>query len=111
MKVLNIHKRVIDQPKDKIAELLKTLATKNDMILSNKWPPMILSEGLKEGSRGGHGPIRYTVKKFIPYELVQFEFTRPKGFNGTHKFEIVELEKDRMEIRHTIEIKTQGAAI
>jgi hypothetical protein len=112
VKVLNIHKRVINQPKDKIAELLKTLATKNDMILStDKWPPMKLSDGLKEGSRGGHGPIRYTVQKFVPNELVQFEFTRPKGFIGTHQFEIAELENGITEIKHTIEMKIYGMAI
>ncbi len=109
MKVLNIHKRVINQPKDKITELLKTLATKNDMILStDKWPPMKLSEGLKEGSRGGHGPIRYTVRKFIPHKQVQFEFTKPKGFSGTHQFEITELENEKTEINQTIEIKIHG---
>jgi hypothetical protein len=112
MKILNVHTRVINQPKAKINELLKTLATDNDLILAtDKWPPMKLNEGLKEGSRGGHGPIRYTVQKFIPYEFIQFEFVKPSGFNGIHKFEINALEEFKTEIKHTISMNAQGIAI
>ncbi len=65
MKVINIHKRIINQPKAKIAELLKTLSSKNDMLLAtDRWSPMILDNGLHVGSKGGHGPIKYTVKRF-----------------------------------------------
>lgn len=56
MRVLNIHTRTINQPKDKMAELFKTLASKNDKILAtDKWPPMILDNGLQVGSKGPLG--------------------------------------------------------
>ena len=62
MKVINIHRRIINAPKAKTAELLKTLATENDMIIAtDKWPRMRLDNGLNVNSKGGHGPIRYIV--------------------------------------------------
>jgi hypothetical protein len=77
-----------------IAALFKTLASKNDKILAtDKWPPMILDNGLQVGSKGGHGPIKYTVQEFKPDEFIQFAFTRPKGFNGFHKFEMTRLNE------------------
>lgn len=60
MRVLNIHKREIQQPKTEIAKLFKTLATDNDMMLAtDKWSPMKLEKGLQVGSKGGHGPMKY----------------------------------------------------
>jgi len=110
--VINIHKRIINQPKEKVSELFRTLATKNDKILAtDKWSPMKLNNGKKEGSKGGHGPIRYTVQKYIPEEYIEFEFTQPKGFNGIHKFEIIELEKNKTEIKHSIEMNTTRTAL
>ena len=107
MKVINIHTRNINQPKTKIAELFKTLSSKNDMILAtDKWFPMILDNGLKIGSKGGHGPIRYTVQDYQPKKLVQFKFTKPDGFNGFHQFEITELENNMTELKHIIDMNT-----
>lgn len=110
MKVINIHKRVLNQPKEQIAELLETLATKNDKVLAtDKWYPMILDKGLIAGSKGGHGPIRYTVQAYNPGKFVQFKFTKPNGFNGIHRFEIEGLEKNQTEIKHSIKMTTSGS--
>jgi len=112
MKVINIHKRNINQPKVKIVELFKTLSSENDMMLAtDKWSPMILDNGLNVGSKGGHGPIRYTVQEYKPEALIQFKFTKPSGFNGSHKFEISELGENKTELKHTIEMNTTGKAI
>ena len=112
MEVLNIHKRIIEQPKIKVADLFETLATDNDKVWpSEQWPKMKFKEGVKEGSKGGHGPIRYTITKFIPKAYIQFEFTKPKGFNGYHQLEIKEFEMDKTEIKHTIKINTTGIGI
>ena len=109
MKVLNIHKRTINQPKDKVTELLKTLSTENDRIWpKEKWPEMKFKEGIQIGAKGGHGPIRYTTEKYNPNEIIQFRFSKPNGFNGIHKFEIKELDKEKTEIKHTIDMNTEG---
>ncbi|PHR26240.1 MAG: hypothetical protein COA38_15405 [Fluviicola sp.] len=109
MRVLNIHKRTLNQPKSKVTELLKTLSTENDRIWPNeKWPEMKFKNGIQVGAKGGHGPIRYSVEKYNPDEIIQFRFSKPNGFNGIHKFEIIELDKEKTEIKHTIEMYTTG---
>lgn len=112
MKVINIHKRTIRQPKEKIALLFDTLASKNDMMLAtDKWPPMILDKGLVVGSKGGHGPIKYSVQKYVSNEFIQFEFAKPEGFNGFHKFEISQITDQSTLLKHTIEMNAVGSAI
>jgi hypothetical protein len=111
MKVINVHSRIINQPKSKIEELFKTLSSKNDMMLAtDKWSPMILDKGLEIGSKGGHGPIKYTVTKYLPDNLIQFDFIEPIGFNGYHKFEIIEQDKNTTLLKHTIDMTTEGSA-
>jgi hypothetical protein len=107
--VLNIHKRTLNQPKIKVVELLETLASENDKIWPNeKWPAMKFKNGIKNGAKGGHGPIRYSVEKYEPNEIIQFRFSEPKGFNGIHKFEISGLSENQTEIQHTIDMQTVG---
>lgn len=103
MKIINTHKRMIHQPKEKVVELLSTLATENDKIWPNEqWPPMRFREGKKIGSKGGHGIVRYSITKYIPDEIIQFEFSKPEGFNGHHSLNIVPKEDDRTELIHQI---------
>ena len=71
-------------------------------------PKMKFKEGMKVGAKGGHGPIRYTIDKYIPGELIQFQFTQPKGFDGIHKFEMTELADNRVKLTHTIDMHTSG---
>jgi len=112
MKVLNIHSRILEQPKEQISELLATLATDNDMLLAHeKWSPMILDNGLAVGSKGGHGPIGYSIKEYIEGSLVVFEFSKPKGFIGTHRFEINEKGNSQTELKHCIEMNIRGMAL
>lgn len=109
MKVLNIHHRIINQPKTVVVELLKTLATKEDKIWpKEKWPAMRFKQGLIEGAKGGHGPIRYFVKKIVPDESIEFQFTKPTGLIGIHKFEMKEIGKNQTEIKHTIDMQTNA---
>lgn len=109
MKVLNIHTRTIHQPIAKISELLETLSTEKDQIWPNeKWPKMKFKGGIGVGAKGGHGPIRYTVEKYNPAKIIQFRFSKPLGFNGIHKFELKELNIEKTEIQHTIDIQTSA---
>ncbi|MDG1697814.1 MAG: hypothetical protein P8H93_02720 [Polaribacter sp.] len=109
MRVLNVHKRIINQPLYKLERLLKTLATENDMVWPREqWPAMKFKQGLKVGARGGHGPIRYFVEKNKPNEILQFRFSKPYGFNGIHKFEMNELTSEKTEIKHTVDMHTVG---
>jgi len=112
MKIKNVHRRVLNQPKEKIIELFKTLSTENDKIWPfEKWPKMKFKHGIKEESRGGHGPIRYTIEKYDKNNFIQFRFSKPSGFNGIHKFEIIELEREKTELKHIIEMDTVGKGL
>lgn len=110
MKVINTHKRKIDQPINEVARLFRTLATENDLMLAtDKWPPMKLDKGLQVGSKGGHGPIKYFVTDYQQDKSITFQFDMT-GFNGFHKFEITELKTDTTELSHIIEMRTTGFA-
>lgn len=110
MKVINIHTRVLNQPISKIGKLLNTLATDHDMMLAtNKWSPMKLDKGLQVGSKSGHGPIKYFVTEYQPEKSITFQFDLT-GFNGYHRFDIVELGPNKTELTHIIDMTTIGSA-
>ena len=67
---------------------------------------MKFKDGLKVGAKGGHGPIRYTIEIFHPGEIIQFRFDKPQGFNGVHRFEIIELDSQNTFLKHSIDMKT-----
>lgn len=110
MKVLNIHKRVVNRPKTVLIALFKTLASDNDMMLAtDKWSPMRLDQGLQIGSKGGHGPIKYVVIKYEPEGSITFQFDLT-GFDGFHRFELKEIGPETTELSHIIDMTTTGAA-
>nr|WP_321222663.1 hypothetical protein [uncultured Psychroserpens sp.] len=107
MKVINIHKRVINQPKHKVSHLFKSLTTSNDMIWPYKnWPAMRFKKGLEVGNKGGHGQIRYTITEFKEGNHIKFKFTKPHGFNGFHELRINSVGKNSSEIVHCIKMST-----
>ncbi|MGI9552767.1 MAG: hypothetical protein ACR2MT_16300 [Aurantibacter sp.] len=109
MRVLNVHFRVLNQSKEQIEQLFSTLATKEDKIWPfEKWPAIRFKTGLRVGAEGGHGPIRYKVINYYPKGMVEFVFQKPKGFNGTHKLEIVNGSDQSPALKHTIEMNTTG---
>lgn len=106
MKVRNVHRRLIAQAPANLAPLLSTLATLEDRLFPHEqWPAMRFKGGLRPGAHGGHGPIRYQVKKIIPQELIEFEFTQPQDFKGTHRFEVRPVDARHTELVHTIEMR------
>lgn len=112
MKVVNIHSRIIHQPKEKVITLLSTLATKEDKIWPyEKWPAIRFKQGLQLGSSGGHGPIRYTITQFLPEEYIQFDFDSPKGFTGYHALKITSVTENTTEIKHILKMNTAGIDI
>ncbi len=111
MQVLNIHKRIINQPKNKVSELLDNLSSNKDVIWpSENWPAIRFKDGLQIGSKGGHGIIRYTIVDYIEGEYIKFQFTKPEGFHGTHEFNSIEIDSNTTEINHIIKIRTSGVA-
>lgn len=109
MKVTNIHSRIINQPIEKVADLLSTLATPEDKVWpKEKWPKMKFKDGMKVGAKGGHGPIRYSIEELKKGESILFRFSKPNGFDGTHGFKLEALESQKSKITHTIKMTTRG---
>lgn len=65
---------------------------------------------LQVGAVGGHGPIRYDVEEYSTGRLVQFRFTGPQGFHGSHRFEATTVPGGRSRLRHVLEMDTSGFA-
>ena len=106
MKVINIHKRIVN---GNAGELLKDLASDNDKIWPcERWPAMRFRDGLKVKSKGGHGPIRYTITDYKPSEFIEFTFRKPTGFHGTHSFKFLPIE-GKTEVIHKIDMSTSGS--
>lgn len=114
MKIINVHERVYHHTVEVLGQMLTSLSSDNDRLWpSENWPPMILSNGLKPDSEGGHGPIGYYVSKYEKNSLVEFTFTRPKEFLGVHRFEIIRIADNSAKLSHTIEmdLNLKGALI
>lgn len=112
MKVINIHERKIDSEVDLAGILIDSLASKRDKIWPKQsWPPMKFDRPLGIGAFGGHGPIRYYVEEYYKGRSVQFRFTSPKGFDGIHRFDLLELEKGTVIIKHTLKMKAKRWAL
>lgn len=79
MKVINIHQRRINSPIEEVGLLLDDLATKNNKIWPyENWPAMRFKNGVRLNSKGGYGPIRYTITQYIPRVFIEFTFHQPK---------------------------------
>jgi hypothetical protein len=109
-RVENAHRRRMPASKEQVGELLDSLSSPGDRLWpSERWPPMCLDGPLGVGARGGHGPIRYLVEEYEPGSSVTFRFTAPKGFHGTHGFEVVRVGGGS-ELRHEIRMRVTGLA-
>jgi hypothetical protein len=104
MKVINIHKRIVNQPKEKVSQLFKTLATTEDLVWPyENWPAMKFKNGLKIGSKGGHGRVRYTILDYIEGEYIKFQFSKPLGFIGIHELKVYGIDHNKTELVHKID--------
>lgn len=112
MRVLNIHEREIAAEASVVGALLDSLASENDVLWPKaSWPPMRFDRSLSVGAVGGHGPIPYVVEEFHPGQMVKFRFTGPRGFHGSHWFEVLPKGKDCVLLRHTIGMRAEGPAL
>jgi hypothetical protein len=69
---------------------------------------MRLDRGLRPGSDGGHGPVRYRVDRYEPGRLAAFAFTPAFPIVGEHRVVVVYIAGERTLLRHTLEGKPRG---
>lgn len=111
MAVLNVHERLLPAGVTAVGDLLDSLATEGDRLWPGvQWPPMLLSDGLAPGSRGGHGPVRYTVCAYAPGQWVRFTFSGPRGFHGFHEYSVHPVDAEHVILRHTLTMRARGPA-
>ena len=111
MQVCNVHERLFPLPLAVVGALINSLASREDRLWPrDKWPPMRFDRPLAVGAAGGHGPIRYFVEEYRPGQSVLFRFSAPRGFNGTHSFEVEERQGATV-LRHALEMRAAGRAL
>ena len=112
MKVLNIHEREYPAAAERVGRILDSLASPDDALWpKHSWPPMQFDRPLGVGATGGHGPIGYTVEQYTPGQSITCRFTKPEGYDGIHRFEVIASSGDTTKLRHTIEMTTHSRAV
>jgi hypothetical protein len=112
MTVINVHERILDGSTTEVGGLLDRLASADDKLWPrDRWPAIRFDRPLGVGAIGGHGPIRYTVESYKPGQCIQFRFTAPKGFIGSHRLEVERVQDKKTKLRHVIEMELQGMAV
>ena len=111
MKVKNVHERVLAAPVDEVGALLDSLSSSSDRVWPERWPTMRFDRPLQVGAVGGHGPIRYEVEGYAAGRVVRFRFTRPSGFDGSHRYEATGLPQGQTRLRHVLEMDVGGVAL
>ncbi len=113
--VKNVHERLLNTPLSisKAGELIDRLGKGRDDALwpTGHWPPILFDRPLGVGAVGGHGPIRYFVEAYEPGKSIRFRFTAPRGFVGTHGFDVEAVKPEVLWFRHTLTMRLEGAAL
>jgi len=106
----SVHERRISASADSVGRLLETWGSHDDRIWrTDVSEPAFLDRGLEVGSRGGHGPVRYSVTHHEPGRRVELTFEPGRGLVGHHAFEIRPESGDACLVRHELIATTEGA--
>lgn len=104
----SMHERRLPVSRDEVGALIDGLSSPRDRLWPrDAWPSMHLESGLRVGSAGGHGPIRYVVEAYEPGRRARFRFTSPRGLTGFHEFRVSESEGPTV-LSHYLEAKLGG---
>ena len=109
MRIENVHERKLPAGVAAAAgRLIDGLAGVDDRLWPHdRWPAMRLDAGVRTGSKGGHGPIRYEVVEHEPGHLVRFRFLAPTGLVGEHAYEL-DAHSTPVVLRHVLRGHAEG---
>jgi hypothetical protein len=110
MKIVNVHQRRLEATPAQVADLMASLGSADDKLWPAHWPRISFDRPLAPGAVGGHGPIGYVVTAWTPGESIRFRFTKPKGFDGWHSFNVLDASDEDCFLEHRIEMQTEGRA-
>lgn len=106
----NVHEREVDADTADVWELVETLATPSDRLWPvDRWPRLRLSDGVRPGSRGGHGPVRYRVGAVGPGHTVRFDLEPEGGLTGWHGFQVTATSSGS-RLTHTLVLERPSIA-
>jgi hypothetical protein len=105
----NVHVRRLPVAPPEVGRLLETLGSADDQLWRSRLGlPMVLDDGLRPGSSGGHGPVRYRVVGHEPGRSVTFAFERASGLVGHHRFDVRPADDGGCVLTHTLSARTIG---
>lgn len=111
-RIRNVHERHFVAPPDQVGMLVDALASRIDRLWpSSRWPRMQFDRPLQVGAIGGHGPIRYRVDTCEPGKRVVFRLQAPRGFDGSHGFEVEPRGERGTTLRHILDMNARGPAM
>ena len=113
MRIESIHTRELPVTVVELGLLLDTLAGPDDQLWpTERWPhdQIHFDRPLGVGAKGGHGPIRYTVKAYEPSRLIKFEFEPGSGLRGHHGLEVEPDGSGRARMRHVLDVEVSGVS-
>lgn len=109
MNVLNVHERILNTTMDEAWKLISSLSSDSDKLWPvKKWIAMRFDEDIDIGAIGGHGPIRYRVEAIENRKKIEFSFIKPRGFIGSHRFELESIVGQKVKLRHVIDMYVVG---
>src|SRR5262249_36462925 len=105
----NVQSRVIDAPAPVLGALVDGIAGSGDRLWpAPNWPAIRLDRGLTVGSKGGHGPIRYSVIEYEPGARIRFAFDPAIGAIGYHELRLEPVDANHTRLVHQMVGRTQG---
>jgi hypothetical protein len=100
--ITNLQRRLLPVPVETAGPILERIPDPDGGIWpSPPWPRLVLDHGLRVGSRGGHGAIRYTCVGYEPGRWARFSFDHGTGVPGYHEF-VVRGVAGGTEVSHLI---------
>jgi hypothetical protein len=108
MRVHNVDSRELPAPAERTWALVAGLAGDHDRLWpAERWPtsPIEFDRPLGPGARGGHGVIRYEVKRYEPGRRVVFAFAPGSGLDGIHALEVEPIDARRSRLTHRLDTR------
>ena len=110
--IRNVHERDFKSDAATAGALIDTLASRDDRLWPrDRWPPIRFDRPLQIGAVGGHGPIHYAVVAYEPTRSIRFRFTAPRGFIGSHGFDVVPLPNGGARLIHSLGMQAESTAM
>lgn len=107
----NIHEREVRACPAEVWEAMSTLSSPQDRVWPrDRWPRLRLSDGLRPGSDGGHGPIRYGVTRVEEGSALTFALDPAGGMSGWHGFTLAPTDAGT-RVTHTLAIESPSATV